>query len=186
MFINRIILESESLPNTIRTNYPLHKILLNVVRTLLMNELEIVYFSLYLDKMGWQTEAFSLEDNLLITGLSVKVIYLLTQMYLNQNYNYIIEHLTRKKRNIEDLFSTWLNMKTNYYNLMNISPRELNERYKILSRPFNSYCKSNYIDNNFIVDQILQMSLPYSDNRNLDEHKSEYIPKKYGFDVKNY
>ena len=75
MFINRMIIESESLPNAIRTNYPLHKILLNVTKTLLMNELEIVYFSLYLDKMGWQTEGFSLEDNLLITGLSVKVRY---------------------------------------------------------------------------------------------------------------
>jgi hypothetical protein len=66
-------MESESLPNLIRTNYPLHKILLNVTKTLLMNELEVVYLSLYLDKMGWQTEGFSLEDNLLITGLSVKV-----------------------------------------------------------------------------------------------------------------
>jgi hypothetical protein len=70
-----MILESESLPNNIRTHYPLHKILINVTKTLLMNELEIVYFSLYLDKMGWQTEGYSLEDNLLITGLSVKVIY---------------------------------------------------------------------------------------------------------------
>jgi hypothetical protein len=107
-------------------------------------------------------------------------------MYLNQNYNFILEHLARKKRNIEELFSSWLNMKSNYYNLMNISPRELNERYKVLSKPFNSYCKTNYIDNNFIVDQILQMSLPYSDNKNQEDLKikSEYIPKKYGaFDV---
>jgi hypothetical protein len=68
-----MILESESLPNVLRNNYPLHKILLNVTKSLLMNELEIVYLSIYLDKMGWQTEGYNLEDNLLITGLSVKV-----------------------------------------------------------------------------------------------------------------
>ncbi len=73
-----MILESENLPNNIRTHYPLHKILFNVTKTLIMNELEIVYLSLYLDKMGWITEGYSLEDNLLITGLSVKVnIFLL-------------------------------------------------------------------------------------------------------------
>jgi hypothetical protein len=38
-----------------------------------MNEFEIAYYSLYLDKLGWITEGFCLEDNLLITGLSVKV-----------------------------------------------------------------------------------------------------------------
>jgi hypothetical protein len=114
-------------------------------------------------------------------------------MYLNQNYNYIIEHLSKKKRNIEDLFSVWLNHKNNYYNLMNISPRELNERYKMLSKPFNSYCKANYIDNNFIVDQILQMSLPYSESRNPEEQKVKTeisMPStmnvKYDFNVSLY
>jgi hypothetical protein len=47
-----------------------------VVKTLLMNELEIVYLSLYLDKMGWTTENYSIEDNLMITGISVKVKFI--------------------------------------------------------------------------------------------------------------
>ncbi len=73
MFINRLIIESQTLPAQIRNNFALHKIILNIVKTLLMNELEIVYFSLYLDKMGWITEGFQLDDNLLLTGFSVKV-----------------------------------------------------------------------------------------------------------------
>ena len=78
MFVNRIIIESASLPPGLRTNFALHKILINIVKTLLMNELEIVYFSLYLDKMGWTTEGYQLDENLLITGISVKVTNLLT------------------------------------------------------------------------------------------------------------
>ena len=73
MFVNRIIIESPSLPPSLRTNFALHKILFGIMKTLMMNELEIVYFSLYLDKMGWTTEGYQLDENLLITGISVKV-----------------------------------------------------------------------------------------------------------------
>lgn len=84
-------------------------------------------------------------------------------MYLNSNYSYIIEFLTKKKKDIEDLFNSWLHHKKDHYTQMTISPRELNERYNVLNKPFNTYCKTNYIDYNFVVDQILQMSLPYSE-----------------------
>ncbi len=73
-FINRIIIESISLPQALRTNFALHKILTNVVKSLMMNEIEIVYFSLYLDKIGWITDGYQIDENLMITGLSVKVI----------------------------------------------------------------------------------------------------------------
>jgi hypothetical protein len=73
LFVNRMIVDSQSLPSQLRNHYPLHKILFTTVKALLMNELEIVYLSLYLDKMGWTTEGYTLNDNLLITGISVKV-----------------------------------------------------------------------------------------------------------------
>jgi hypothetical protein len=47
--------------------------ILNVVKTVLLNELELVYFSIYLDKLGWESQGFMLEDNLLLTALAVKV-----------------------------------------------------------------------------------------------------------------
>lgn len=61
------------------------------------------------------------------------------------------------------MFNVWLNCKKDYNSSMMISPRELNERFNLLNKPFNTYCKTNYIDYNFVVDQILQMSLPYSE-----------------------
>jgi hypothetical protein len=55
--------------------------------------------------------------------------------------------------------------------MMTITPREVNDRFRLLNMPFNSYCKQNFIDFNFVVDQILQMSLPYSEgNKQLYEH----------------
>ena len=75
MFINRLIIESETLPQNMRNNFPLHKIILNIVKSLMMNELEIVYFSLYLDKMGWTTQGFQVDENLLLTAFSVKVAF---------------------------------------------------------------------------------------------------------------
>ena len=70
---------------------------------------------------------------------------------------------------IKERFDNWLKSKGDYKNFMTITPRELNERYSILSRPFNTYCKQNYIDYNFVVDQILQMSQPYTEGRQSSE-----------------
>ncbi len=93
-------------------------------------------------------------------------------MYLNTNYAYIIDHLSNKMK-IEEKFNNWLAIKKDYYNSMTIAPRELNERYKLLSKPFDTYCKQNYIDYNFIVDQILQMSLPYSEGKSAHDRVAE-------------
>lgn len=84
------------------------------------------------------------------------------------NYDHIVDHLGQKMK-IKERFDNWLKLREDYKNFLTITPRELNERYKILSRPFNTYCKQNYIDYNFVVDQILQMSLPYSEGRPTNE-----------------
>lgn len=73
VIINRTISDSDKCPVQLRNNYALHKFLYNTVKTLLMNELEIVYFSIFLDNLGWTTKEFDLEENLLMTGISVKV-----------------------------------------------------------------------------------------------------------------
>jgi hypothetical protein len=87
---------------------------------------------------------------------------------LNSNYDHIVDHLSQKMK-IKERFDNWLKLREDYKNFLTITPRELNERYKVLSRPFNTYCKQNYIDYNFVVDQILQMSLPYSEGRPTNE-----------------
>jgi hypothetical protein len=36
----------------------------------------------------------------------------------------------------------------------------------VLNKPFNPFCKADFVDFNFIVDYILELSYPYSENKN--------------------
>jgi hypothetical protein len=73
---------------------------------------------------------------------------------------------------------------------MQIHPRELNNAFNILVKPSNPYCKANFIDFNFVVDQILQMSLPYnnteSKNKQGEVKDTELSKQSFEtFDAKN-
>jgi hypothetical protein len=57
------------------------------VKTLMMNELEIVYFSIFLDNLGWTTKEFNLEENLIMTGISVKVNFN-SKKFMHFNFKY--------------------------------------------------------------------------------------------------
>lgn len=100
--------------------------------------------------------------------------WLIIQIYLNTNYNFIIEFLKKKNSNINERFNTWLSHKKDYESILKIHPRDLNECFYKLKRPFNSHCKVNYVDYNCVVDQILQMSLPYCDTKTASTHVNKH------------
>lgn len=157
MIVNRMFSDSKSLPRDLRNNYPLHSLLIKIIRQLMMNELELVYFSIYLDIFGWKNKNFDIMDHFLITGLSVK-------KYLNINTEYLETYLNNEYPDLLDKFNQWLKTEKDYNLLITISPRDVNERFNLLKRPFNTYCKNNFIDYNESVDRILHMSLPYNEN----------------------
>ena len=175
MIINRIFSDSKSLPRDLRNNYPLHSLLIKIIRQLMMNELELVYFSIYLDIFGWKNNSFDIMDHFLITGLSVK-------KFLNINTEYLETYLNNEYPDILEKFSKWLKTEKDYNLLITISPRDVNERFNLLKRPFNTYCKNNFIDYNESVDRILHMSLPYNDGSKHNNDKTfhsldEFEPK---------
>ena len=45
----------------------------------------------------------------------------------------------------------------------------------MLKRNFNTYCKFNFIDYNYIVDKILTMSLPYNNQRKVINEENMII-----------
>jgi len=51
----------------------LHEIVMNIVKKLLLNELEIACWAIYLEELKWGKNKFSLEEYLLIIGLAAKV-----------------------------------------------------------------------------------------------------------------
>lgn len=100
--INRIINDAQNLSDNIKLKYPLQRILYKIVRCLLMSELEIIYLSLFLDKLGWaiqdlnqsenrtkeensscSSQEIDFEENLLFISFAVKVSYIYLLIKLN-------------------------------------------------------------------------------------------------------
>ena len=71
-----MIIDSVSLTDDIKNSFPIHKHVFNVTKTLFLNEIEITYWAIFLDRFTWQTKGFLFEDNLFITALTAKVLKL--------------------------------------------------------------------------------------------------------------
>ncbi len=163
MLINRIFHDSKKLPRELRNNFSLHSIFTKAIRQLLMNELELIYFSIYLDIFGWRNNNYEIMEYFLITGFNVK-------KNLNDNINYIEEYLNLHYVGFSDKYNNWINNIKE--KKIEINFKIVNEKYSELKRPYNSYCKNNFIDYNGAVDRILHMSLPYNENSKHQDNKN--------------
>jgi hypothetical protein len=99
----------------------------------------------------------------LITGFNVK-------KNLNDNINYIEEYLNLHYVGFSDKYNNWINNIKE--KKIEINFKIVNEKYSELKRPYNSYCKNNFIDYNCAVDRILHMSLPYNENSKHQDNKN--------------
>ena len=154
--INQLINTSKTLPNEMKLQYGLNELLLKVVKELMMNDLEIVYLSLYLDVFGWSNENYDIFENFIITGLSVK-------KFLNEDIDIIENYINEKYKDMKNKFNNWINSQSKNKQKFSISPRMVNQRNNLLKKPYNSFCRNNYIDYNDAVDKILKLSLSYNE-----------------------
>ena len=169
--ITKLIKTSNTIPKELKANYPLNSILMEIVKEFMLTDLEIVYLSLYLDIYGWESKYFDIKDNLILTTLSVK-------KYLNADIDIIETHLYDIYENIDDKFSNWIKSQKNKKNIT-ITPRMVNERNNLLKKPFNCYCRNNYIDYDDAVDKILHLSLSYNEiNKHTNKVKSKNQSKQ--------
>ena len=169
--ITKLINTSNSIPKNLKSNYPLNDILIGIVKEFMLTDLEIVYFSLYLDIYGWENKYFDIVDNLILTALSVK-------KYLNEDIDIIETHLSENYENIKDKFANWIKSQKGK-NKITITPRMVNERNNLLKKPFNCYCRKNYIDYDDAVDKILHLSLSYNEiNKHINNNKQKNKSKE--------
>ena len=169
--ITKLIKTSNSIPKDLKINYPLNSILMEIVKEFMLTDLEIVYLSLYLDIYGWENKYFDIKDNLILTTLSVK-------KYLNADIDIIETHLYNNYENIDDKFSNWIKSQKNKKNIT-ITPRMVNERNNLLKKPYNCYCRNNYIGYDDAVDKILNLSLSYNEiNKHTNKIKSKNQSKQ--------
>ena len=175
------MIDYAKLPNEVQLSYPIHTIFLKICRYLLFNEMEICLFSIYLDRLGWIDPNFEFDDNLFIVAI-------LTKMNISPYSNVIVNSLYKEIKGLEQTFKHYVQLKLESlrFDILNTTVREMNERYELINKPFNAHCKEDFVDYNFCVDQILSMSLPYSDHKkgkksnnfNISVVDSNFIPLK--------
>lgn len=182
--ITQLINTSTSLPKNLKNEYPINNILLDIVKELMFTDLEIVYYSLYLDNFGWTNDYYDVKDNLVITALSVK-------KYLNEDIDIIENHLNKNYEKLEEKFNNWVKLQKNFQKTISVPPMVVNERNTLLKKPFNSYCKNNYIDYNDAVDKILKWSPSYNEINKISKKNNKNgmgtheVDLTYGLDDNN-
>lgn len=164
MIICRII-SSSKIAKQVNVSNPLYIVLVKIAKLLLMTEVDLIVFYIFLEKIGWKeidtlvkcNDIFSVFLNICITSKKKS----------SESSETIISSIFKENHNLENQYRDFMNTNVmiNNINLFDISIKDINEKQVQLCKPFNINCKEEIIDYNFCVDQILSMSMPYSENR---------------------
>ena len=135
--------------------------LINLFKFLLMNEIEVSFFTILLDTIGWSYSNLDHWVYFSILGIITK------KMCGNENILFLlIDIISRKNSKFIEQYTSFINDENikNKINQININNKIINKRFNQLSNPINTYCKKNFIKLEGIIDEIIKMSQPYSKN----------------------
>lgn len=141
----------------------------NLLKHLLMNEFEISYFTVVLDKMGWTSKNIEHWTYFCILGIYSKKI-----CGKEEDSSLLINIISRNTPEFTDYYTSWLcdDDTCNKLQENEINIKDINEKYRQLTKPINSYCRKNFINYNGVVDKIVKLSQPYGDASNGNQLKS--------------
>ena len=163
-YINR----NNSFPKVIKEinfNYKIS----NLIKHLLMNEIEVACFTLLLEKIGFTYK--NMDQWLYFTFIGIlskktcgrdNDVLLLLDIFSRNNSKFMEEYsiLINDKDILSKLNENKLKLK------------QINERFILLSKPINTYCKTNFINIQGIIDQIIKTTQPYFKTKiNNTKHK---------------
>ena len=158
VYLNRnkdLLIEYQKEPNFINN-------FINVIKHLLMNEFELSCFTIILDEMGWNHPQMDHWIYLYVLGVYSKKIVggedessLLIDIFSQKNYDFITYYTM-----IDD------EMMNKFDEKNNLTVKLINERFRQLTKPINSYCRRNFINYNGVVDKIVKWSQPYGNESN--------------------
>jgi len=119
--------------------------LFKVKNQVLLNELEVCVWCLYIEKFAYTDKTLPLESSLLYSAFAVKE-------YFNDNVNALYEYLSSILEGFSKNYNDWSNK---WKAQLTVNPKELNTKFKAgLQHEDNSEVK----DYNFYVDEILNNS----------------------------
>ena len=163
--VNMIILyinKDKKLPVKYQTELNFINTFIELVKSLLMNEFEFALFTIILDQMGLEYNKFDHWIYFRILGIYTK------QLLGRMGESELFKHIASKKDNdFNNKYSHICEEEiVQKINESLITVKLINERFRQLTRPINSYCRKNYINYNGIVDKIVKLSQPYGEESN--------------------
>jgi hypothetical protein len=144
MFL-RMIAASPLVPKACR-QAPLLRYFYEASKELMMNELEVALWAIYLERLVWPTSDSSVTLELSFTAFAAK-------LYLNDDIEPIEAYLNRRVVNFSTLHEHWAEGKQ-----LSVTPRELNGKFKALHRVVQQPEEDALVDYNYYVDDILQIA----------------------------
>ena len=141
---------------------------INLLKHLLMNEFEISYFTILLDRIGlkWQNVEHW-------TFFCILGIYTKNLCGKEDESSLLIDIISKNSPEFTDYYINWVSdeeidekIKENKINV-----KLINERFRKLIKPINTFCRKNYINYNGITDKIVNLSQPYGDQNNGNQIK---------------
>ena len=147
--------KAKTLPEEFKNEANFQKEFIYIIQQLMFNEIEISLFTLFIDYIGWKDENYNHKIHLIFIGLKTKIL-------LNQTAQMFILKFCNDDKNFMPKFKKWQENRKEAL-LHKFQMLEINERYRLLNKPHNTYCKKNFIDFNGVVDKIVQLSQPYGE-----------------------
>ena len=141
---------------------------INLIKELCLNEIEVAYLTLLLDKFDWKFD-----------GINNHWIYFyILGIYTKEKVTSedVSVNLLESKEEVNKKYLAFVNdPKFEDYIKEGIKTQEINQRFKELTKPINTYCRKNFVNYNSIADKIIKMSQPYGEESNANQLIKEKI-----------
>ena len=135
---------------------------INLIKELCLNEIEVAYLTLLLDKIGWKFE-----------NINHWIYFYSLGVYTKKNVTneYESDALIELKPEVKDKYYFYLVNHTKFdeFEKYGIKIQEINQRFKELTKPINSFCRKNFINYSSIADKIIRLSQPYGEESNANQ-----------------
>ena len=154
LFINK----SKSFPEKFQIEPNFIFQFINLLKHLLMNELEIALLTILLEKIGWTCRNYEHWTYFCILGIYSKQL-----AGREEESSLLIDLISKDNPEFTDIYTNWICDDEITYTIdeIEINVLLINERYKELTVPINSYCRKNFINYNGMADKIIKLSQPY-------------------------
>ena len=133
---------------------PIYKLLHHTASEMMMNEIELVLWSIYLDRFVWKELRAHLKLMLYMTAFAVK-------SYMGSQTESFLVYLGFKFNHFSDYFNKWL---LNSKPRLATSPKEVNKKFNFLSKRMRT-TETKLLNMNFVVDSIIEIAPAHSQDK---------------------